>query len=49
MRFLFDYSDDWEFLIELVKRKPKEPKVKLPRLLLSAGQAPEQYPDPEDQ
>jgi hypothetical protein len=49
MRFLFDYGDGWEFLVELVKRKPKEPKVKLPRLVLSAGKAPAQYPDPEDE
>jgi len=49
MRFLFDYGDGWEFLVEFVKRKPKEPKVKLPRLLISAGQAPAQYPDPEDE
>jgi hypothetical protein len=49
MRFLFDYGDEWEFLIELVKRKPKEPKVKLPVLLISAGKAPAQYPDPEDE
>src|SRR5438270_2479739 len=27
MRFLFDYGDGWEFLVELAKRKPKEPKV----------------------
>jgi hypothetical protein len=47
MRFLFDYGDEWEFLVELVKRKPKEPQVKLPRLLISAGKAPAQYPDPE--
>jgi pRiA4b ORF-3-like protein len=49
MRFLFDYGDGWKFLVELVKRKPKEPKVKLPRLLMSAGTAPAQYPDPEDE
>lgn len=49
MRFLFDYGDGWEFLIKLVKRKPKEPKVKLPRLLISAGEAPVQYPAPEDE
>lgn len=49
MRFLFDYGDGWEFLVELVKRKPKEPKVKLPRLLISAGKAPAQYPDPKDE
>ena len=49
MRFLFDYGDEWEFLVEFVKRKPKEPQVKLPRLLISAGKAPAQYPDPEDE
>ncbi|HXM31773.1 MAG TPA: hypothetical protein VN919_06410 [Xanthobacteraceae bacterium] len=49
MRFLFDYGDGWEFLVELVKRKPKESKIKLPRLLISAGKAPAQYPDPEDE
>jgi hypothetical protein len=49
MRFLFDYGDEWEFPIELVKRKPKEPRVKFPRLLISAGEAPVQYPDPEDE
>lgn len=49
MRFLFDYGDGWEFLVELVERKPKEPKVKLPRLLVSAGKPPAQYPDMEDE
>ena len=49
MRFLFDYGDEWVFLVELVERKPKEPKVKLPRLLISVGKAPAQYPDPEDE
>jgi hypothetical protein len=49
MRFLFDYGDGWEFLVALVKQKPKEPQVKLPRLLISAGKAPAQYPDPEDE
>jgi len=49
MRFLFDYGDGWEFLVELIKRKPKEPKGKLPRLLVSAGKAPAQYPNPEDE
>src|ERR1700741_5408481 len=43
MRFLFDYGDEWEFLVALVERKPKDPKVKLPRLLISAGTAPAQY------
>jgi hypothetical protein len=49
MRFLFDYGDEWVFRVELVKRQPKEPKVTLPRLLMSAGKAPAQDPDPEDE
>jgi pRiA4b ORF-3-like protein len=49
MRFLFDYGDEWVFLVELVSRKPKEPKVRLPRLLSSAGKAPAQYPNLEDE
>ena len=49
MRFLFDYGEEWLFRVELVERKPKEPKVRLPRLLISAGRAPAQYPDPGDE
>ncbi len=49
MRFLFDYGDEWIFLVECVKQKPKEPKIKLPRLLISAGKAPAQYPDPDEE
>ena len=41
--------DEWPFRVELVKRQPKEPEVKLPRLVMSAGKAPTQYPDPEDE
>ncbi len=49
MRFLFDYGDEWIFLVECIEQKPKEPKVKLPRMLASAGKAPAQYPDPDDE
>ncbi|MEQ1864382.1 MAG: hypothetical protein ABL996_06980 [Micropepsaceae bacterium] len=49
MRFLFDYGDGWEFLVEFKKRQPKAPGVKLPRVVLSMGQAPEQYPSEEDE
>jgi hypothetical protein len=49
MRLLFDYGDHWEFLVELVERKPKEPQAKLPRVLTSVGKAPPQYPDPDDE
>jgi hypothetical protein len=51
LRFLFDYGDEWVFLVELLSRKPMEPKVRLPRLLNSVREAPVQYeyPDPEDE
>ena len=49
MRFMFDYGDEWIFLVELVERKQKKPRVKLPRLLVTAGKAPVQYPDPDDE
>jgi hypothetical protein len=49
MRFLFDYGDGWEFLIHLVGQEPAEPKVKLPRMLVSVGKAPEQYPAYDDE
>jgi hypothetical protein len=52
--FLFDYGDEWLFKAECVSRGDKMPKVKYPRIVKSAGTAPEQYPqfdeddDPDD-
>lgn len=43
MRFLFDYGDEWVFLVEFVGRRPREPNVELPRVLASVGEAPAQY------
>lgn len=48
MLFLFDYGDDWQFTVELVKRGEKKPALRYPRLLLASGDAPDQYPDPDD-
>jgi hypothetical protein len=48
MLMLFDYGDEWLFLIELIDRKPREAKVRLARVLASVGKAPEQYPSFED-
>jgi hypothetical protein len=45
MRFLYDYGDEWVFLVELIARKPKHPEIKLPLLLQSKGEAPPQYGD----
>ena len=43
MRFLYDYGDEWIFLVELIARRPKHPEIKLPLLVASRGDAPPQY------
>lgn len=45
MLFLFDYGDNWRFVVELAGFGEKEMKIKYPRVLKSVGKAPEQYPD----
>ncbi len=45
MLFLFDYGDEWRFAVELIGFGKKEAKITYPRVLKSAGKAPEQYPD----
>lgn len=45
MRFLYDYGDEWIFLVELIARRPKHPEIKLPLLVGSKGDAPPQYGD----
>jgi len=45
MLFLFDYGDNWLFVVELIGFGKKELKTKYPRILKSVGEAPEQYPD----
>jgi Plasmid pRiA4b ORF-3-like protein len=49
MLFLFDYGDDWRFLIEAKALGEKAPKTRYPRLVASVGKAPEQYPDEDDE
>ncbi len=48
MLFLFDYGDEWLFVVELVGYGVKESKVKYPRLTASKGKSPEQYPEDEE-
>ena len=45
MLFVFDYGDDWRFAVELLKLGSKTPGRRYPRLLVASGDAPEQYPD----
>lgn len=44
MLFLFDYGDNWQFIVELIDIFPFEKKSKYPKILKKTGQAPEQYP-----
>jgi hypothetical protein len=46
--FLFDYGDNWRFKTERLASAPRTPRTRYPRLVGSRGEAPEQYPDPED-
>jgi Plasmid pRiA4b ORF-3-like protein len=48
MLFLFDYGDDWLFRVRLEKTGKKIAKVRYPRVVATRGEAPEQYPDPDD-
>lgn len=44
---LFDYGDEWLFVVELAGYGAKEPKVEYPRVIASKGKAPKQYPEEE--
>jgi Plasmid pRiA4b ORF-3-like protein len=46
--FLFDYGDDWHFRVSLRGTGEKIAKVRYPRIVGSKGEAPQQYPDPDD-
>ena len=45
MLFLFDYGDSWMFVVELIGFGQQELKKKYPRVIKKIGQAPEQYPE----
>ena len=49
MAFLFDYGDDWIFLVECKQITEPLPKTKYPRVIEKVGEAPEQYPDYDDE
>jgi hypothetical protein len=48
MLFLFDYGDEWRFKVELLRLGEKVPKARYPKVLASVGQAPPQYPEPDE-
>jgi hypothetical protein len=43
--YLFDYGDEWRFIVECQKIEKAEPRKRYPKLLEAKGEAPEQYPD----
>ena len=45
MLFLFDYGDDWRFVVELLRIGPARKGARYPRVVARHGTAPEQYPD----
>ena len=48
MMFLFDYGDGWHFRVSLKAVGMKLAKVRYPRVAATRGDAPPQYPDPDD-
>ncbi len=49
MLFLFDYGDEWRFRVTLKESGKKIAKVRYPRVVATSGEAPAQYPDPDDE
>ena len=48
MLFVFDYGDEWHFIIERIGSGKKAPGVKYPRVTKSVGIEPPQYEYPEE-
>lgn len=48
MLFLFDYGDNWRFVVELAGFGGTQPKQKYPRIIKKVGPAPEQYSEVDE-
>ncbi len=48
MLFLFDYGDEWHFIVELKGIETKKEKVRYPFIVESFGEAPSQYGEEEE-
>ncbi len=48
MIFLFDYGDDWQFLLTCKKVEPAKTKKKIREVISEKGEKPIQYPDFDD-
>jgi Plasmid pRiA4b ORF-3-like protein len=43
MLFLFDYGDDWRFVLQVIRIGNKEAGMRYPRVLKKVGMSPQQY------
>jgi hypothetical protein len=43
MLFLYDYGDDWRFVVEVIGLGQTAAKIRYPKVLKKVGKAPEQY------
>jgi hypothetical protein len=43
MLFMFDYGDDWRFVVQVIGLGQKVAKTRYPKVLKKVGKAPEQY------
>lgn len=48
MMLLFDYGDNWLFVVELSDFGATESKTKYPHVIKKVGKSPEQYPEDEE-
>ena len=49
MLFLFDYGDEWHFIVELKGIEPQSENAKYPFVVESVGDAPPQYGEPDEE
>lgn len=49
MQFVFDYGDEWRFLVELIGSGVRKKGRRYPLVHKEFGEAPEQYPDWDDE
>jgi len=47
--FLFDYGDEWHFIVELKGIEPRSENAKYPFVVESVGNAPPQYGEPDEE
>jgi hypothetical protein len=47
--FLYDYGDEWHFIVQLKETRAPEKDTKYPQIVESVGKAPPQYGDEEEE